>query len=162
MNNGVYGKIMENLRNRIDVRLASIKKGYLKWTSKPSYMLQKIFDKELVAILKSKITLTLNKPAYVGLGILDLSKVVIYKFHYDHIIYKYGSNSKQLFTDTVYLKYEIKTEDIYEDFSKEKVMFDFINYSNKPKYHNDLRRLILDKIKDETAVVAIKEVFGLK
>ena len=60
------------------------------------------------------------------------------------------------------MKYEIKAEDIYEDFSKEKVMFDFVNYSNKPKYHNDLRRLILDNIKDETAVVAIKEVLGLK
>ena len=89
MNNAVFGKIMENLRNIIDVRLASIKKGYLKWTSKPSYMLQKIFDKELVATLKSKITLTLNKPAYAGLGILDLSKVVIYKFHYDLMITLY-------------------------------------------------------------------------
>ena len=69
---------MENLRNRIDVKLASNKKDYLK---RPSYMSQKIFDNNLVAIRKNKVTLTLNKPAYVGMCILELSKVLMYKFH---------------------------------------------------------------------------------
>ena len=53
--NAVYGKTMENLRNNIDVRLASSKKDCLKWTSKPRYMSQKIFDNNLVAILKRKV-----------------------------------------------------------------------------------------------------------
>ena len=75
MNNAVYLKIMENLRNKIDVKLVSNKKGYLKWTSKPSCMSHKIFDNDLVAIRKSKVTLTLNKPAYIGICILELSKV---------------------------------------------------------------------------------------
>ena len=65
MNNAVYGKTMENLRNRIDVKLVSNKKDYLKWTSKPSYMTHKIFDNDLVAIRKNKAALTLNKPAYI-------------------------------------------------------------------------------------------------
>ena len=65
MNNAVYGKAMENLRNRIDVKLVSNKKDYLKWTSKPSYMTHKIFDNDLVAIRKNKAALTLNKPAYI-------------------------------------------------------------------------------------------------
>ena len=60
MNNAIYGKIMENLRNRIDVKLVSNKRGYLKWTSKPSYISHKIFDNELVAICKNKVILTLN------------------------------------------------------------------------------------------------------
>ena len=63
MSNAVYGNTMENLRNRIDVKLVSNKKHYLKWTSKPSYMSHKIFVNDLVAIHKSKVTLTLNKPA---------------------------------------------------------------------------------------------------
>ena len=85
MNNAVYGKTMENLKNRIDVKLVSNKKDYLKWTSKPSYMSYKIFDNELVTIRKSKITAILKKPVYVGMCILDLSRVLMYEFHYDYI-----------------------------------------------------------------------------
>ena len=69
MNNAVYGKTMENLRNRIDVKLVSNKKDYLRWTYKTSYMSRKIFDNDLVATRKSKVTLTLNKPAYIGMHI---------------------------------------------------------------------------------------------
>ena len=96
---------MENVRNRIDVKLVSNKKDYLKWTSKPSYMSHKIFDNDLVAIRKNKVTLTLNKPAYIGMCILELSKVLMYEFHYDYIKNKYGNNSRILFTDR--LMYEI-------------------------------------------------------
>ena len=73
MNKAVHGKTMENLRNRIDVKHVSNKKDYLKWTSKTSFMSQKIFDIELVAIHKNKLTSTLNKPAYTGMCILELS-----------------------------------------------------------------------------------------
>ena len=63
MNNAVYGKTMEDVRNRIDAKIVSNKNGYFKWTSKPSYMPNKIFYNDLVAIRKNKVTLTLNKPA---------------------------------------------------------------------------------------------------
>ena len=66
--------------------------------------------------------------------ILKLSKVLMYKFHYDYIKNKYGNNSRLLFTDTDSLMYEIRTEDVYEDFSNDKEIFDFSNYSNKSKY----------------------------
>ena len=66
MNNAAYKKIMENVRNISDVKLVSNKKDYLKWTSKSSYMAHKIFDNDLVAICKNKVTLTINKPAYIG------------------------------------------------------------------------------------------------
>ena len=66
MNNAVCKKTMENLRNKIDIKLVSNEKDYMKWTSKPSYMSQKIFDNDLVAIYKSKVTLMINKPAYVS------------------------------------------------------------------------------------------------
>ena len=67
-----------------------------------------------LAIQKNKITLRLNKPAYIGMCILDLSKLLMYKFHYDYIKNKYGNNSRPLFTDTDSLMYEIKTGDVYK------------------------------------------------
>ena len=88
-------------------------------------MSHKIFDNELVAIRKSKITLTLNKPVYIVMCKLELSTVLMNEFHYDYIKNKYGRNSRLLFTDTDSLMYETKTEDVYEDFSDDKEMFDF-------------------------------------
>ena len=84
----------------------------------------------------------------------------MYEFHYDYIKNKYGNNSKLLFTDANSLKYEIKTEDVFEDFSKDKKMFDFSNYSTKPKYYDNSNKLVVDKMKDETGGVAIKEFVG--
>ena len=103
---------MENLRNRIDVKLVNSEKDYLKCTLKPSYMSHKILDKSLVAIRKSKVTLKLNKPAYIGMCSLELSKVLMYKFHFDYITNKHGNKSKLLFTGTDSLMYEIKAEDV--------------------------------------------------
>ena len=100
MSNAVYGKTMENLRNKIDVKLVSNKKYYLKWTSKPSYMSHKVFGNNLVAIRKNKLTLTLSKPACTGMCILELSKVLMHEFHYDYIKKKYGNNSR-LFSQTL-------------------------------------------------------------
>ena len=76
MKNAAYGKAMENLRSRIDVKLVSNKKDYLKWTSKPSFMSHKIFDNNLATIRENKVTLTLNKPACIKMRILELSKVL--------------------------------------------------------------------------------------
>ena len=83
-------------------------------------MSQKIFGNDLVAICRSKVTLILNKTAYVGMCKLDLSKVLMYEFHYDYIKNKHGNKSRLLFIDTDSLMYEIKTEDVYKDFTKDK------------------------------------------
>ena len=97
-------------------------------------MSHSIFDNDLVAIRKSKITLTPHKPAYIGMCILELSKVLIYEFHYDYVKNKYSNNSRLLFRDTDSLMYEIKTEDAYEYFSNNKEMFDFSNYYDNSRY----------------------------
>ena len=88
-------------------------------------MLHKIFGNNLVAIRKSKVTLMLNKPAYIRICTLELSKILIYEFHYDCIENKYRNKSKLLFHNTDSLMYEIKTEDICEDFSSNKGMYEF-------------------------------------
>ena len=131
-------------------------------TSKPSYVSHKIFDNDLAEIRKSKVYLTLNNPAYIRMCILELDKVLIYEFHYDYIKNKYGDNSTLLFTDTESLMYEIKTEDIFEDFSNNKEMFDFSNYSVKSKFYDGSNKWVIGKMKDETAGIAIKEFVGLK
>ena len=90
----------------------------------------KIFDNHLVAICKSKLALKLNRPAYIGMCILELSKALMYEFHYNYIKNKFDNKSKPLFIDTDSLMYEIKTEDVYEDLSSDKEMLDLSNYSN--------------------------------
>ena len=88
-------------------------------------MSHKIFDNDLIAMCKNKVTLTLNKSAYIGMCILDLIKVLIYRFHYDYSKNKHGNNSWLLITDNDSLMYEIKTEDVYKDFRNNKEMFHF-------------------------------------
>ena len=94
--------------------------------------------------------------------ILELSKVLMYKLHYDYIKNKYGNNSVLLFTDTDSLMYEIKSEDVYEDFSNDKEMCYFSNYLTKSKYYDNSNKLVVGKMKDETAGVAIEEFVALK
>ena len=117
-------------------------------------MSHKIFDSDLVAIRKNKVRLTLNKSAYIGVCILGLSKVLMYEFHYDYVN-KSGNKSRLLFTETDNLMYEIKTEDVYEDFSNNKEMF-VSNYSAKSKYYDNSKKLVVSKMKDETTGVEIE------
>ena len=86
----------------------------------------------------------------------------MYEFHYDYVKNKYGNNSRLLFTDTDSLIHKIKTEDVYEDYSNGKEMFDFSNYSTKSKYYNNLNKVVVGKIKGETAGVVIEDFVGLK
>ena len=85
MNNGVFGKTMENIRKRVDVRLVTDQKKLTKLVSKATFVNSKIFNEDLVAVRRIKETLTLNRPAYVGMCILDLSKTLMYDVHHNYI-----------------------------------------------------------------------------
>ena len=139
MNNRVFGKTMENIRKRVDVRLVTDEKKLLKLTSKPTFVSRKIFNENLVAVHKIKETLVLNRPAYVGMCILDLSKTLMYNFHYNYIQKRYpGHKSKLLFIDTESLTYEI---DVYKDFHINKQVFDNSDYpENSPFYFKDNKK----------------------
>ena len=99
MNNSVFGKTIENIRKRVDVKLVTSKEKLLKHSSKSTYVSSKIFNEILVPVHKIKETLTLNRSAYVGMCILDLSKTLMYDFHYNYITQKYKDKVKLLFTD---------------------------------------------------------------
>ena len=162
MNNSVFGKTMENLRKRVDVRLVTSKEKLLKLVSKPTYVSSKIFNENLVAVHKIKETLTLNRPAYVGMCILDLSKTLMYDFHYNYIKSKYGDKAKLLFTDTDSLTYEIETNDAYTDFFKDKSKFDNSDYPEDNLFFNNMNKKVIGKFKDEAAGVPVVEFVGLQ
>ena len=162
MNNSVFGKTMENIRKRVDVRLVTSKEKLLKLASKPTYVSSKIFNENLVAVHKIKETLTMNRPAYIGMCILDLSKTLMYDFHYNHIKHKYGNKAKLLFTDTDSLTYEIETKDAYKDFFKDKSKFDNSDYPENSPYFNKTNKKVIGKFKDEAAGVPVVEFIGLR
>ena len=162
MNNSVFGKTMENIRKRVDVRLVTDEKRLLKYCSKPTYVSSKIFNENLVAVHKIKETLTLNRPAYVGMYILDLSKTLMYDFHYNYIKKKYGDKAKLLFTDTDSLTYEIEAEDVYQDFWNDKNKFDNSDYPESSPYFDKTNKKVIGKFKDEAAGVPICEFIGLR
>ena len=162
MNNSVFGKTMENIRKRVDVRLVTDEKKLLKLTSKPTYVSSKIFNENLVAVHKIKETLTLNRPAYVGMCILDLSKTLMYDFHYKYIKEKYGQKAKLLFTDTDSLTYEIEAKDVYKDFFKDKDKFDNSDYPEYSPFFYKENKKVIGKFKDEAAGIPIIEFVGLR
>ena len=162
MNNSVFGKTMENIRKRVDVRLVTDSKKLIKLVSKPTFVSSKIFNENLVAVHKIKESITLNRPAYLGMCILDLSKVLMYDFHYNYIKNKYGKNSRLLFTDTDSLTYEIETEDVYQDFWNDKDKFDNSDYPESSPFFNKVNKKVIGKFKDETASIPITEFIGLR
>ena len=160
MNNNAFGKTMENLRKRINVKLVNNAKNYVKCISKSSFVSQKIFSKNFVVIHEIKPVLTLNKPIYVGFSMLDLSKLLMYELHYKHSKSKF--HAKLLFTDPDSLVYEIKTEDVYEDFYQDKHLFDFSDYPLHSKFFDPVNKKVIGKMKNELKGRNINEFIGLK
>ena len=138
------------------------KEKLLKLSSKPTYVSSKIFNENLVAVHKIKETLTMNRPAYIGMCILDLSKTLMYDFHYNYIKQNYGNKAKLLFTDTDSLTYEIETTDAYLDFWNDKDKFDNSDYPENSPYFNKTNKKVIGKFKDEAAGVPIVEFVGLR
>ena len=165
MNNSVFGKTMENIRNRVDIRLVTRESQAKKLTCKPNYQHHTIFSKKLAAVHMKKVKLYFNKPVYLGMSILDLSKTLMYDFHYKYIKPKYGENAKLLFTDTDSLAYEIETEDFYRDISSDvELRFDTSNY---PKDHpsgilTGVNKKVIGMFKDEASGKQIAEFVGLR
>ena len=165
MNNSVFGKAMENIRNRVDIKLVDNEKRAEKLSAKPYFNHCNIFSENLVAIHMKKTKLVFNKPVYLRMCILYLSKAIMYNFHYNYIKRKYGDKAKLLFTDTDSLMYEIQTKDFYKDISADvKHRFDTSDY---PPDHpsgipSGFNKKVFGKFKDEAAGEVIDEFVGLR
>ena len=162
MNNSVFGKTMENLRKRVDVRVVTSERKLDKLTSKPTHVSSKIFNENLMAEHKVKETLTLKRLAYMGMCILNISKMLMYDFHYNYIKKKYGNRAGLLFTDTDSLTYEIEAKDVYKDFWNDKDMFDNSDYPENSPYYCNANKKVIGKLKDEACAVLIVKFIGLK
>ena len=165
MNNSVFGKTMENIRNRVDVKLVNNKKQAEKLSAKPNYKHCNIFSENLVAIHMKMTNLDFDKPVYLGMCILDLSKTLMYDFHYNYIKKKYGDKAKLLLTDTDSLMYEIQTEDFYKDISGDvKDRFDTSNYpfDHPSGIISGFNKKVLGMFKDEANGDIIDEFVGLR
>ena len=165
MNNSVFGKTMENIRNRVNIKLVDTGEQFKKLTAKPNYESRKIFNENLVSVHMKKTSLTMNKPVYLGMSILDLSKTVMFDFHYKYIKPKYGNKAKLLFTDTDSFLYEIQTEDFYKDISGDvKDRFDTSEYKegHPSGIPTGINKKVLGMFKDEAAGKVIKEFVGLR
>lgn len=160
MNNGVFGKTMENIENRVDVRLVMSKNELLKLSALPNYDRCMIFDENVAVTHMKRIKLTYSKLIYSGTCILDWSKTLMYEFHYNYIKNKYRDRAKLLFTDTDNLVYEIQTEVFYADIADNiKKLF---NTSEHLKDHPSgiktrVNKEVLSMFKYETAGKQIKE-----
>ena len=165
MNNSVFGKTMENIRNRVNVKLVDAGEQFKKLAAKPNYNSRKIFNENLVSVHMKKTSLTMNKPVYLGMSILDLSKIIMFDFHYKYIKPKYGNKAKLLFTDTDSFLYEIQTEDFYKDIAGD--VRDRFDTSDYPENHpsgipTGINKKVLGMFKDEAAGKVIKEFVGLR
>ena len=147
-------------KKRINARLVNNEKDFFKKTSRPTHITHKVFGKNYAAIYEIKPVLTLNKLIYVGFTVLELSKCLIYEFHYNFI--KVDFDAELLFTDTDSLTYEIKSEDVYEEFFKHKHLFDFSNYPKDSKFFDQANKKVIGKMKDESEGKIIDEFVGLK
>ena len=119
MNNSVFGKTMENIRDHKDMKLVTSDKKYQKYVMKPNFKDGHPFSKHLFAAKMGKREITMNKPVYLGQAILDVSKMLMYEFHYSYMRPKYGSKVKLCYMDTDSFVYEIETEDFYRDIAND-------------------------------------------
>ena len=164
MNNSVFGKTMENLRNRVDIKIvrSNEKDKIRKLVASPLYARHVIFTNDLVGIDMHKSRLLLNKPVYTGMTILDKSKILMYDFFYNHLKKQYGEKCELLYTDTDSLLLKIETEDVYKDIKANENFYDTSDYPEEHPLHSTVNKKVLGKMKDECAGTPISEYVGLR
>ena len=161
MNNSFFGKTCEDVRKYKDVKVALKEKRVRKLIARPTVKQWKIYEENLAAVQLKRATVELNKPRYIGMCILDISKIVMYRFHYDYMMEKYPG-TKLLFTDTDSFCYNIPTEsNIYDDI-KDSDWFDFSNYPTDHPNFSTKNKLIPGKFKDEMGGKPTEEFVGLR
>ena len=131
INNSVFGKMMENIRKHRNIGLVTTEEKYLHTVMKPNFKSGVLFGENLMGCEMGKIKVVMNKPVYLSQVILDLSKIVMYEFHYDYMVLKCSLEKLKLcYRDTDSLVYDIKTEDFYEDIANDvEARFDTSGYS---------------------------------
>ena len=149
LNNAVYGKTLENVRNHNDFRLINTPERFQKLVNKPSYKHRHIINEDLVVVELEKAMVELDKPIYMGLSILDYSKIHMYSFYYDVLKPKYNDKIKLAYTDTDSFIIHVETDDIYTDFKHINQHMDFSDFPKSHECYNASNKKVLGKMKDE-------------
>ena len=150
MNNSVFGKTMENIRKNREIKLVTTNKKRSKLVSEPNYHTINIISEDLSIIEMKKTKVKMNKPIYLGLSILEISKILMYEFWYDYMKPKYNDNVRLFYMDTDSFILNIKTNDIYKDISDDvDNRFDTSNYEVKRLLLMGKNKKVIGLMKDE-------------
>ena len=165
MNNAIFGKTLENKRKHHNIKLVTNPKKLQKLVQKPNFGTSIIINENLVAVSMKKTSVKMDRPLYVGMSILDISKTHMYDFHYKKMVAHYGRENIGIsYMDTDAYVYFIITNDMYEDLRTfdHKNEFDFSDYpKNHPNYDHDRNKKVLGKFKDEANGVVLSEIVSL-
>ena len=163
MNNSVFGKTMENIRKHRDIKLVKTDKKRSELVSEPNYHTINLISEDLSIIEMKKTKVKMNKPIYLGLSILEISKILMYKFWYDYMKPKYGNKVKLCYTDTDSFIINIKASDFYEDIASDvENRFDTSNYEVKRPLPMGKNKKVIGLMKDELGGKIITEFVTLR
>ena len=163
MNNSVFGKTMENIRKHRDIKLVTTDKKRSKLVTKPNYHTINLISEDLSIIEMKKTKVKMNKPTYLGLSILEISKILMYEFWYDYMKPKYNDNVRLCYMDMDSFIMNIKTNDFYKDISDYvDNRFDTSNYEVKRPLPIGKNKKIIGLIKDKLGGEIITEFIALR
>ena len=158
MNNSVFGKIMENIRKHRDIKLVTTDKKRSKLVSEPNYHTINLISEDLSITEMQKTKVKMNKPIYLGLSILEISKILMYEFWYDYMKQKYNNDVKLCYMDTDSFVMHIKTNDFYKDIASDvENRFDTSNYEVNTSETSTLARRPLPTGKNKKVVGLMKD-----
>ena len=150
MNNAVFGKTMENVRKHRDIKLVKSDKKRNKLVLEPNFHTIKLIDNNLAITEMKKVKVKMNKPIYLGLSILDISKITMYEFWYDYVKIKYEDKTKLCYVDTDSFVANIKTKDFCKDVSQDvNKRFDTSNYTFDRPLPTGINKKVIGLMKDE-------------
>ena len=163
MNNAVFVKTMENVRKYRDIKFVTTDKRRNKLVSEPNYYTIKCFSEKLVAIEMKKTKIKINKPIYLGVSILEISKIFMYEFWYDYMKPKYGDTVKLCYMDTDSFIMHIKTEAFYKDIANDvEKRFDTSNFEVDRPLSTGKNKKVMGLMKDELGGKIITEFVALR
>ena len=163
MNNAVFGKTMENIRKHRDIKLVTTNKRRSKLVSEPNYHTMNYISEDLSIIEMNKTRVKMNKPIYLGLSILDISKILMYEFWYDYMKPKYGNDVKLCCMDTDSFVMNIKTNDFYKEIANDiECKFDTSNYEVNRPLPMGKNKKVIGLMKDELGGKIITEFVTLR
>ena len=158
----MFGKTMESLQKRINVKLVTEQIQAERCVADPAFESFQIINENITMVKRRVSKIRWNKPTYIGFCVLELSKLLMYQFHYDYVKVKYGNRAKLLFTDTDSLCYKLRTADAYADMLRDADRFDTSDYPKTHPNYSAVNCKVIGKFKDECNGDPVLEFVGLR